>query len=158
MISYEEAKNIHNPLRREYEKQGHDIIQEALKKYYPKRNFVIDISTDDWDRTDLKINGKKIEYKCRWWKTQEEVDKYKQRGFVLSTNKLPCNDVFFYYIQYTKELYMISKQTIEKYINEGVITTTTLFTDYFQFSKEYGKRYVENYVIPLHCFEKCFQL
>lgn len=147
-----------NKNRRVYEQQGHEVIEAVLKKYYPERSFDIQYTTDDWNKTDLFINGKRIEYKARWWKTQEEVDKYKKEGFLLQADKIENNDVFFYYIQFTKELYMISTVHLIEKINEGKIKTTNTTCNKFQFVPEAGKQQVFNYIVPVDCFDKVFYL
>lgn len=154
-----ERYKTHDTRREAYEEQGHKIIEQALKKYYPNKTFNIKYTTDNWCRTDLLINGKRVEYKCRWWKTQEQVDRYTKEGFVLNKKKLPYNDVFFYYIQLTKQLYMISTKNIIKGIEEGKITSKQVTTTKYQFDDTLGEiETIDNYLIPIECFEKVFQL
>lgn len=153
-----EYRQKQNKYRREYEKKGHVVIEEALKKYYPQRIFNITYTPGDWDVTDIIINGKRVEYKARWWKTQEEVDRFKNNGFLLQADKLLNNDVFFYYIEYTKELYMISTKNLNKLINDGKIKITTTTVNKYQFVPEAGKQQVVNYIVPVELFDKCFQL
>lgn len=153
--SREELLKEHCEKRNRNEAETDILINKWVTTYFPDKDITVSRTQNEYDSTDYIINGNTFEVKTRTC-SLDDINKYKESGFLLSKHKLNSNDYILYYLKPTHELYYISKQKIEYLYNEGIITTRTIYTNIYQFQPELGKQYMDCYVIPEKYFSKKF--
>jgi hypothetical protein len=151
----DELLKNHCEKRTNHEEKTDTLINHWITTYFPDKDISVTRTQNEFDTTDYIINGNKFEVKTRTC-SLEDINKYKQSGFVLSKDKLENNDYILYYLTPTHELYYISKQKIEYLYNQGIIQSKQIYTNTYYFEPRLGKTLRDCYLIPEYCFSKKF--
>lgn len=147
--SEEEIKQ-HCVKREEHEKETDIYLNNFVNKYFPDR-YIINRTTNQWDRYDYLIYDQikhtycKVECKVRNFNINQ-YNKYKEEGFALSYDKIDTADVIIYIIPLTNEILQIRTSKIKQLLNEKKIKICQKYVNRYQYTT-YKEKHNENLIL-----------
>lgn len=136
--------------REEHEKETDIYLNNFVNKYFPDR-YIVNRTTNQWDRYDyliydtIKHTYCRVECKTRNFNINQ-YNKYKEEGFCLSYDKINTADVIIYIISLTNEILQIRTSKIKQLLNENKIKICQKYVNRYQYTT-YKEKHNESLIL-----------